>query len=458
MNLSNIFSMSNRSMDMNDLYPATYLKDKEMKKQIEAELKLEEALMSHEELLNISNYLEVSANDLYIPKTQLFDMYYYMDKDLGILVSLFDGEKNTLKKFRVKEQIEFQKDYIKNFLKVSDFDSYFSFIDSKIRIMMLNNMFNRIPDSQKYSVFQLVYSSAEYGFDKINKNILKEVKRHIPTETKETLLNYANEDGTVTIYRGEAEKSTKLKEAISWTTKLETALYFSRRFSNLNPAIYKAKVSPDNIIAYIDSRGEDEILVPFDYLDSVSNMKLLNLSELGDLHPDIFIKYNSLKSRIDPSLFFDANGIHGDFHAKRVLFLVLSLSKLEDLAPKEEDLLVQSAIYHDIGRVFDDICYEHGIKSYEIIEENNFLNGYSLEDKETIRYIIENHCINDNNFIPIDRYNIKNKNRAINLLNIFKDADGLDRLRINDLDTDFLRTTSAKDLIVVASQLIQFNM
>jgi hypothetical protein len=41
------------------------------------------------------------------------------------------------------------------------------------------------------------------------------------------------------------------------------------------------------------------------------------------------------------------------------------------------------------------------------------------------------------------------------LYKIFKDADGLDRLRLNDLDVKQLRTLSAQKLLLVAQDLLE---
>jgi hypothetical protein len=73
-----------------------------------------------------------------------------------------------------------------------------------------------------------------------------------------------------------------------------------------------------------------------------------------------------------------------------------------------------------------------------------------------LRYIIENHCIEDSlAFKNVLNYEVANAEHAIELLRIFKDADGLDRFRIKDLDARKLRHPEALDLLVVAWELLQ---
>ena len=43
------------------------------------------------------------------------------------------------------------------------------------------------------------------------------------------------------------------------------------------------------------------------------------------------------------------------------------------------------------------------------------------------------------------------------LLQYFKDADGLDRVRLGDLNTKYLRTETAKRMTLVAQQILEHS-
>ena len=155
-----------------------------------------------------------------------------------------------------------------------------------------------------------------------------------------------------------------------------------------------------------------------------------------------------------PIYFHNAEGIHGILHAKRVLLLSTILGVLSNLTNEEIELLVDASLYHDIGRTHDNKDKEHGMLSFEKLKYLNLVN----KDKsymETLRYIITEHSISDKDaFSNVDKYKIKNKENAIKLLEIFKDADGLDRIRINSLDVNYLRTEHAIKLVGVANELL----
>lgn len=73
---------------------------------------------------------------------------------------------------------------------------------------------------------------------------------------------------TVTVYRGANQKN---KQGLSWSLDKEKAKWFSTRFQRPGERalVVKAKVSKDQIAGYITSRGESEIVIWPDEVDSV---------------------------------------------------------------------------------------------------------------------------------------------------------------------------------------------
>ncbi len=146
-------------------------------------------------------------------------------------------------------------------------------------------------------------------------------------------------------------------------------------------------------------------------------------------------------------------GIHGITHSYRVLLIARKLADLEQLTASKKELLEFCAIFHDIGRECDGEDNFHGQESISKLNKNNFF-GFKKFNNALTYYIIENHCIIDNKAFDIaDKYEIKDLKEAIYLLKLFKDADNLDRFRLNDFDSNYLRTENSFTLIPFAKEL-----
>jgi len=161
---------------------------------------------------------------------------------------------------------------------------------------------------------------------------------------------------------------------------------------------------------------------------------------------------------INPDYFHKPNGIHGVTHTKRVLFLVELLAALENLAETERDILSMAAVYHDIGRTHDGADRAHGYSSFSKAEKLSIIHFENLEDCNAVKYLIETHCLNDEEaFALVMDYPLQEPSRAQKLLKFFKDADGLDRVRINDLNPAMLRLDLSRALVELAEELYLRN-
>jgi hypothetical protein len=261
MNISNAFKLVKGPIGENDLYPVEELKDNNKRKAIENKLNLVNPLKTYDEITAIANYLNISVDNIYIPKNVLMDLYLYFDMSLGLLVSLCDGDLEFLKNFEVKKRIETKEIYFLKTLRKKDYSKYFCIMDERIRVMMINREFRTIPHEQKYDVFVHVYSSIDHGFNMLSKNIFYDVKKFMPKSIKSEIRKLANADGYITIYRGMTEKSTSINIANSWTMSLDVAKFFAKRFNSESPHIYKAKINYKDVFAYINSKNEEEILI-----------------------------------------------------------------------------------------------------------------------------------------------------------------------------------------------------
>lgn len=134
------------------------------------------------------------------------------------------------------------------------------------------------------------------------------------------------------------------------------------------------------------------------------------------------------------------NNDHTLIHSAKVVLFIAILCKKLNINQSETIKLMIAGVLHDIGRVNNCNDKNHGSNSVKIAIENKF-----IFDESIISEIIKNHCIVDS------KINVNEEIKKLILL--FKDADALDRIRTNDLDTKYLRNENSKLLINFSKQL-----
>jgi len=151
----------------------------------------------------------------------------------------------------------------------------------------------------------------------------------------------------------------------------------------------------------------------------------------------------------DPELFAHKSDLHGQQHVARVTilgFLLIERLEIPQLAPP----LWAACYLHDLGRLHDGRCIEHGNAAIELFENTIQLRqlfaqgGVKDEDYEGVYTAVINHCLPQE--LPTGH-----PHRQLTAL--LKDADGLDRVRLGDLDQSFLRFDTSRPLIPFAQAL-----
>lgn len=173
---------------------------------------------------------------------------------------------------------------------------------------------------------------------------------------------------------------------------------------------------------------------------------------------DDFMKseyYDILKDtydRLNTDILFDSN-IHGKDHIERVIFFTHLLAYHYGLDKKDTDVLRNAASLHDTKRVNDGWDTDHGHRA--AVESI----GHSYADKSddrVIQAVIAAHAADDKIMDETLREFINEDDdfeRTKRLAKYFKDSDGLDRVRINHLNPDYLRNDFSKDLVDLAYEL-----
>lgn len=150
-----------------------------------------------------------------------------------------------------------------------------------------------------------------------------------------------------------------------------------------------------------------------------------------------------------PSLFTHASTIHGQAHVSRVMvhaFRLIDATGWIDEAPR-----LWAAVYlHDLARTHDGLCYRHGgdaMKKFRTLPELRALfsrGGVTADDYDAIKTAVTHHSLPN----ELDR-----GHPHWRLTSLLKDADGLDRVRLGDLDRRYLRHPQARTMVEFAQTL-----
>ena len=212
-----------------------------------------------EELEQAADILDLDIeNFFYDPNS--FTHFIYWKGPIFIEIPIFSTDIIKSMKGRLDQKRKALSN--KNFIKV------FSMLNKKVAIPTFIEMYDQIPDDQKYDAFVYIYTTSEYGFSMFPKKIIKDLfsKRKMSSEWKSRMDKFKKEtklnpDGTLTIYRGEGSQSNN--NGLSWSTDKETADFFANRFGK--GKVTTKNIHPDEVIDAFDAENE-VIIEPKDFL------------------------------------------------------------------------------------------------------------------------------------------------------------------------------------------------
>lgn len=129
--------------------------------------------------------------------------------------------------------------------------------------------------------------------------------------------------------------------------------------------------------------------------------------------------------------------------------MCMLLAYMKGLDLEDKEILIEAALYHDTGRRSDSEDNTHGGESARMLQE-----AYPDTDPITL-FLMEYHCRPDKegyDFISEHWRDRQDALRVKTLFDIFKDADGLDRVRLGNYELDMfqLRTEEARKLPQIA--------
>ncbi len=191
-------------------------------------------------------------------------------------------------------------------------------------------------------------------------------------------------------------------------------------------------------------------------LDSMNYEKIITLMKEKGTFDDFQIQLNSL-DEIEELMQIKTN-LHGINHIARVIFNCYAIMALENVNKEDMKIVIEAVKLHDIGRSNDGIDANHGAKSAEKAKKILKQKGFTTEEINAICFIITEHSLHESkNVEDIEKLPEKVREKYRYYLNLLKDADKLDRVRIGDLDPNRLALDSSKRLVQVAKDIFENN-
>lgn len=467
------------------LIPLLFLSDaeiEEFKRQIEN-------FPSKDLVLKIAEKIEVDPAFLFFVHNP-YPFYCYYQFPVFLSIDVFS--ETFIDVLHVKERIHGLQKAITEAMQMQDYKRILFYTEDRAKVLIFNKLYWLVPDEKKYGFYQDLYTFLDYGHQAIDKDIRKHVWKCQPHSEKEKIrleLDRIEPGEYITIFRGEGKESTPYDRAMSWTTSLSVAAFFATRIkSDISGKVYRARVRKEHVLDYIEYRGEKEILVFPEHLSDVEQISMPTLQEeLEALDQEGYLKEYFLYKNtfLKKKYFQNPGGIHGIDHVKRVLYHAIALSRALGLSDSDRAILANASLYHDIGRTHDGYCTMHGewswrkyktkiASKYPLISVNAVkkrrmgenegydLQGLNDEEQRIVQFIIEYHCREDEEGKrALQEMNLPHnlKERCLRLYEIFKDCDGLDRVRLSlkEFDERYLITAEAKKRLLIAYQVKNYS-
>jgi len=398
----------------------------------------------------------LAVSDFYFNRFEPFAWYVYY-KDY-VMLELPAFNPRTLESYQPDRTFEFEKSRLQACLDAEDYLSFFTLINKRLALKAYLNLFPRIPDVEKADVFWYIFSRCDYRLEDFDPAFITQIRSFMAEDSP---LKCEPPGQYRDIYRGQAadgqENPAHQPWATSWTLDINAAISHATRLLTKG-RLYAGKIACEKVVALIKYRNENEIIA---YPDDIYDIHEIPQLSYADLEPELqaegILALNAAyQQRLKSQYFHRPFGIHGLAHTKRVLMHCLILSFLEHIPPADSDLLCNAALFHDIGRTNDNYDPQHGRESYKKLLALQLSPYDDVDSSETLRFLMENHCVADQEAVDLlPGYQVQDPSHVLELYHVFKDADGLDRIRIMDLDVKQLRSASAPRLLLIARQLYQ---
>lgn len=156
--------------------------------------------------------------------------------------------------------------------------------------------------------------------------------------------------------------------------------------------------------------------------------------------------------QLDHSVLF-VSKMHGLGHIERTILQGGFCAMEEGLDRSDTALLLLACSYHDVGRQDDWVDDLHGWRSAQRI---GAITGRTGEDLKLLQGAVDAHSRKEAVLREtVAGYRPADLDRAVRLAQLLKDADGLDRVRLGDLDPSYLRRETSRSRAGLAFEVYQ---
>jgi HD superfamily phosphodiesterase len=149
-----------------------------------------------------------------------------------------------------------------------------------------------------------------------------------------------------------------------------------------------------------------------------------------------------------------SGGIHGVSHTLRVMVHAREIADALRVASWERDAALLAALWHDIGRTNDGSDYYHGAKSAGKVVGLGLHQSHPPGIVEVALYAATHHSGDEKHAEKAAGW-LHTPSEALRVFRILKDADGLDRVRLGDLEVSYLRLPGSAERVVRAEELLR---
>lgn len=415
-----------------------------------------------------SDYMEshgLPMDNLWVINRRAMFNLYYAVPDKGLYADFFINKGHLEQTIGTAGTfIEHLANAIKkenSLLLEQDYSTYYTMsVPDTFKVYDFEYRYKDIPEDSVFEVWRLVHEFLDYSYGLWNRDILRYVFSKAPIAK--------NPDKEIVIYRGIGEESQDVDTAFSWTTKLSVATWFACKHGT-GISVAKAVVKCGDVIVLDDSHECEVIYQPdnprkveyLPYLPATDAMMYTLLRDIKQVYRKVSRQY------LKPLTEWYYGGDHDIRHIARVVILtqIYCHHSKDEVSSNDKAVLLYAALLHDIGRDNDGEDDSHGRKSLDFIEENDItLSGLTTVRKGHSKFIadflIEYHCRDDRvgekaitTLAPYSNWTKSQQEHVLHLYRIFKDMDGLDRVRLRDFDPEYLRTDFAKKLPFIAAKL-----
>lgn len=392
----------------------------------------------------------IDVNCLHYSKSMSLGCFYYNPETLAVCNTHLELLSTDPNAFCTAEKLQNMIAFAEKQAVEKNFMPFQLVLPDRMKLEYYGKVFQKFGAiSGLYQQFMDIYQVSDYGFNGIDIETVNGIISYKTEEehqaTAEMLKDFPE---VLTIYRGGNSASADYRKAYSWTLDINVANFFACRRGSDDGYIAVATINKSDVIEYFgDARSEEEVLVHPEKLTITTVIPIYGMLLLEEVIPKVNSIYQEYRYMLSRLKFTRDSEEHGKLHSLRVLMLTQIIAEQLELPRSERLILAEAAVFHDTRRRHDGVDTEHGLAASHYAAQCG-ANAY-------VKFLCKYHCLPDKKgYAEIERNDKLRKSRevATRLLNIFKDADALDRVRfsIRDLDVHQLRLPVSKELTLAA--------